>query len=96
MCELYAVITELISVCEAGGSRSEELKKWKGHLQSCDSWMVVNKNPDRKKNFCKISKNASGQLLLHSALGQIVFLHFLGKVLIAHIFGAETWRFQSF
>ena len=39
-----------LSVCEAGGSGSEELKKCHPPpLQSCDSWIFMKKNADRKK-----------------------------------------------
>ena len=50
--ELYAALL-CLSVCEAGGSGSEELRKCPPlPLQSCDSWMFVKENPDRKKVVC--------------------------------------------
>ena len=49
--ELFVSVARLMSnVREAGGSGSEELKKYAPPLpqQFCDSCMVVKKNPDRK------------------------------------------------
>ena len=41
-----------LSVWEGGGSGSEELKNaFPLPLQSCDPWMVVKKNRNRKKNW---------------------------------------------
>lgn len=35
---------------EVGGSGKEELKKYPSlPLRSCDSWLLVKENPDRKK-----------------------------------------------
>ena len=55
-CELSAVIAWLISKCLWSGLEVVVRSLWNAlplPLQSCDSWMFVKENPDRKKKQCR-------------------------------------------
>ena len=60
------------SVCEAGGSGSEELKNALPlPLQSCDSWMFVKENPDRKKKKTSLTlRITSSNQRVHESFNQ--------------------------
>ena len=57
-----------LNACKAGGSGNEELKKCPPFpLQSCDSWMFVKEDPERKKEYIE---NVSYRIVLTLRLKQ--------------------------
>ena len=83
--ELSVAYAWLISsVCELGGSGSEELKKCPPPpLQSCDSWIVVKENAARKNHFWNIQSNPVEY-----------FIQFLYIFLISKILKKKQWNLK--
>ena len=90
----------------SGGSGSEELKKCPPlPLQSCDSWMFEQENPDRKKKCSSLSYISSDGFGIFSIITVFVFLFFfyiqslsmiLHRIILSNTQGYESKEKESF